>query len=200
MLVLERGYNSVVTIPIETTLLEKGHIFLEGEINEELSNSMIKQIMYLVNCTEIKDIFIHVDSLGGDIRSGLLLYDVIQSYAERIYMICTGKAYSMAAILVACGAKGRRFILPGSEIMLHEPLISSGISGSCSSIKASSERLNEYKELVIKILSKHTGKSKSVINKAISNDNYFSADKSVAFGLCDRIIDFKELTGGFADE
>lgn len=192
MQIIEKGHNTLTTVDIKTKLIEKRHIFIDGEINTELAESVKQQIMYLSESGK-DPIYIHINSCGGSIVAGLLVYDIIQTYKERIFTICTGQAYSMAAVLVASAQEGHRYILPNSEMMIHEPLLSNKIGGNCSSIMATSQRLNEVKEKIDGILSKHTGKTIKQINKATSHDNFFSAEDAIAFGLCDRIIDFNEI-------
>lgn len=196
MVILEKSYNSATTIPIDSKLFEMGHIFIEDEITSESADAIKKQIMYLVCKSADKPICIHINSPGGDINAGLVLYDIIQDYADRIYLVCTGRACSMAAVLLACGKKGRRFMLPNSEVMIHEPLISNQISGNCSSIKATSMRLVAIKEKMNKILANHTGKSLQEIDESTDFDNYMNAQEAVQFGLADRIISFKDVMEG----
>ena len=200
MVILEKSYNSATTIPIDSKLFEMGHIFIENEITSESADAIKKQIMYLVYKSADKPIYIHINSLGGDINAGLVLYDIIQDYADRIYLVCTGRACSMAAVLLACGKKGRRFMLPNSEVMIHEPLISNQISGNCSSIKATSMRLVAIKEKMNKILANHTGKSLQEIDESTDFDNYMNAQEAVQFGLTDRIISFKDVMEGNINE
>lgn len=199
MVILEKSYNSATTIPIDSKLFEMGHIFIEDEITSESVDVIKKQIMYLVCKSADKPIFIHINSPGGDINAGLVLYDIIQDYADRIYLICTGRACSMAAVLLACGKTGHRFMLKNSEAMIHEPLISNQISGNCSSIKATSMRLVSIKEKMNKILANHTGKSLQEIDEATDFDNYMNAQEAVKFGLADRIISFKDIMEGYVN-
>lgn len=199
MVILEKSYNSAITLPIESKLFEKGHIFIENEITSESADAIKKQIMYLVSESEDKPIYIHINSPGGDINAGLVLYDIIQDYADRIYIVCTGRACSMAAILLACGMAGHRFMLQSSEAMVHEPLISNQISGNCSSIKATSMRLVNIKEKLNKILAKHTGKSLQEIDEATSFDNYLNSQEAVQLGLVDKIVSFKDVMEGNID-
>lgn len=196
MVILEKNYNTATTIPIDSKLFEMGHIFIENEITSESADAIKKQIMYLVCKSADKPICIHINSPGGDINAGLVLYDIIQDYADRIYLVCTGRACSMAAVLLACGKTGHRFMLQNSEAMIHEPLISNQISGNCSSIKATSMRLVSIKEKMNKILANHTGKSLQEIDKATDFDNYLNAQEAVEFGLADRIISFKDVVEG----
>lgn len=193
MVILEKSYNSATTIPIDSKLFEMGHIFIEDEITSASADAIKKQIMYLVCKSADKPIYIHINSPGGDINAGLVLYDIIQNYADRIYLICTGRACSMAAVLLACGKTGHRFMLQNSEAMIHEPLISNQISGNCSSIKATSMRLVAIKEKMNKILANHTGKSLQEIDESTDFDNYMNAQEAVQFGLADRIISFKDV-------
>lgn len=196
MVILEKSYNSATTIPIDSKLFEMGHIFIEDEITSASADAIKKQIMYLVYKSADKPIFIHINSPGGDINAGLVLYDIIQDYADRIYLVCTGRACSMAAVLLACGKTGHRFMLQNSEAMIHEPLISNQISGNCSSIKATSMRLVAIKEKMNKILANHTGKSLQEIDESTDFDNYMNAQEAVQFGLADRIISFKDVMEG----
>lgn len=193
MVILEKSYNSATTIPIDSKLFEMGHIFIENEITSESADAIKKQIMYLVCKSADKPIFIHINSPGGDINAGLVLYDIIQDYADRIYLVCIGRACSMAAVLLACGKTGHRFMLKNSEAMIHEPLIFNQISGNCSSIKATSMRLVAIKEKMNKILANHTGKSLQEIDESTDFDNYMNAQEAVQFGLADRIISFKDV-------
>lgn len=196
MIILEKSYNSATTIPIDSKLFEMGHIFIENEITSESADAIKKQIMYLVCESADKSIYIHINSPGGDINAGLVLYDIIQDYSDRIYLVCTGRACSMAAVLLACGKMGHRFMLQNSEAMIHEPLISNQISGNCSSIKATSMRLVSIKEKMNKILANHTGKSLQEIDKATDFDNYLNAHEAVEFGLADKIVSFKDVMEG----
>lgn len=194
MNVVQRGYNSIASIPVEAVLLEKGFVFIEGEITPSLVMEATKQIMYLVNRDDVSDIYILIDSPGGDVQSSLSLCDTISDYSDRIYTVCLSRAYSMAAVIMACGAAGRRLIIPSGELMLHEPLSSGGISGSYSSVKASTERLDSYRKKLIDILCKHSGFKKEAISRFLrSSGRFFSADECLSFGLCDRIIGLSEI-------
>lgn len=200
MVILEKSYNSATTIPIDSKLFEMGHIFIEDEITSESADAIKKQIMYLVCEFADKAIYIHINSPGGDINAGLVIYDIIQDYADRIYLVCTGRACSMAAVLLACGKTRHRFMLQNSEAMIHEPLISNQISGNCSSIKATSMRLVDIKEKMNKILANHTGKSLQEIDEATDFDNYMNAQEAVQFGLVDKIVSFKDVMEGNINE
>lgn len=200
MVITEKSYNSITTIPIESKLFTEGHIFIENEISSETAETVKKQIIYLLGQSSDKPIWLHIDSPGGDITAGLMIYDIIQSFHDRIFCVCTGRACSMAAVILASGARGHRFILPNSETMIHEPLLANGLAGNCSSIEATSKRLIDAKQKLNEILAKHTGRSVEEINEQTSFDNYLSAEETVSLGLADRIISFKEITEGKINE
>lgn len=195
--IVERTHGGTVLVSLETKFLEKRTIFIEGEIDAEVANSFKRRMWYLLSVDNLKAINIILNSPGGEIQAGLLLYDIIQDCVVPINIICTGIAYSMAAVILAGGQKGRRFILKNSEVMIHEPLLTgSGASGNCSSIKATSDRLLKKKKEIDNILSKHTGRSLKEIAKKSKADCYFSAEEAIAFGLCDKIISFNEIVEG----
>ena len=132
---------------------------------------------------------IYINSPGGEVNAGLMIYDAIQGSKLEINMICTGLAASMAAVLLAGGQRGSRYILRHSKVMIHEPLLANGVGGSATSIRKISESIIETREMINEILAKHTGKTVEEINDATSFDNYMRAEEAIAFGLCDRITD-----------
>lgn len=184
--------NGITLVPLETRLLTSRKIFLEGEINQELACSFVRQVMVLAQEDSSQPIDVWINSPGGEINAGLMMYDVIQSCDAPIRMICMGRAYSMAAVLFASGRHGR-FMLPNSELMLHEPLLGNRVGGNSSSIKSISDTLLQTKQRLNRILAKHTGKTEEEIDEATRFDHYFQADESVQFGLCDEICNFAEL-------
>ncbi len=133
-----------------------------------------------------------IDSEGGSINAGMLIYDVIQTSKAPIRTWCIGRAYSMAAVLLACGNHGR-YILPHGEVLLHEPLLQNRVGGSSSSIKAISDSLIEAKQKLNHILVKHTRQSKEAVEMAASYDHFYGARESVEFGLADDVVDFSKL-------
>ncbi len=187
-----RSSRGITLVPNESRLLSERKIFIEGEITDVLACEFIKQVMILTKEDTYSPIHVLVNSPGGEINSGMLMYDVIQASKAPINMYCMGKAYSMAAVLVACGNYGR-YILPHGELMIHEPLLGNRVGGSSSTIKSISENLIETKNMINKILAKHTGKTNLEIEKATKYDHYFNAKESVEFGLCDEIIGFDKI-------
>ena len=190
--VLVKSANGISQVSADSKLLSQRKIFIEGEINEKTACDFIKKIMILNEEDSNKKIDVLINSFGGEINSGMLMYDIIQTSNVPIRMFCIGKAYSMAAVLFACGNHGR-YMLPHGELMLHEPLIRDRVGGNSSSIQSISESLLEAKRKMNLILSRHTGKSEEEIEKATSFDHYFNPEESIRFALCDKIIGFDEL-------
>ena len=182
-------------VPIESKLLSNRKIFIEGIINSETACEFLRQIIFLVSEDTEKPVDVLVNSQGGEINAGFLIYDTIQSCKTPIRLFCVGQAYSMAAIIVACGKHGR-YILPHSELLLHEPLIESQINGSNSSIQAVAKSLMKTKSKINAILSKHTGHSEEEIEATTIGNHFFNAEESVAFGLVDKIIGFNGIMEG----
>lgn len=190
-----KSSNGITLVPAESRLLSDRKIFIEGEINEKTALEFLKQMMILVKEDKNLPIDVLINSPGGKINSGLMMYDVIQSCEAPVRMFCIGGAYSMAAVLFASGKHGR-FMLPNSELMLHEPLISNGVSGNASSIQSISESLLATREKMNGILAKHTGKTVEEIEEATRFDHYYSAEESIAFGLADEIAGFEKIMEG----
>jgi len=194
MNILIRSSSGITQLPLETRLMaDQRRIFVEGEINAGTADEFFKEVLYL-NHESSEPISVFINSPGGEINSGLLMYDVITGSPAPIRMNCMGRAASMAAILFA--SAGERYLLPGSELMIHQPLLGNQVSGNASSLKSISDSLLETKAQMNRILAKHTGKSEAEIDEATSFDHYFSAEEAVAFHLADRIVDFKTMTGG----
>ncbi len=173
-------------VMLSTRHLMNGDLFLTGEITEEMANSFLSQILFLEKNFD-KPVTLYINSPGGGISAGLLIYDMLKESKLTIHMVCAGMAASMAALILASGQKGRRYILPHSKVMIHEPLIEGGIGGSASSIKNISESILKTKELTNQILAEHTGKSIEEIDQATMYDNYMNAEEAVAFGICDHV-------------
>lgn len=172
--------NGIREVSLYTRQLMNRNIFIQGEMNPTMINDVLNQIMYLAG-NDASPINMFINSNGGEVNSGLILYDVLQEIDIPVNMYCTGMAASMAAIILAGGQKNRRFILPHSKVMIHEPLILGGVGGSASSIKTISNSILETKEILNGILAKHTGKTIDEINEATSYDNYMNAEESIRY-------------------
>lgn len=190
-----KSSNGITLIPVETRLLADRKLFIEGEINQQSACDFIKKILLL--CKEDADapIDVLINSPGGEISAGLLMYDCIQSSKTPIRMFCMGTAYSMGALLFACGNHGR-YMLPHSELMLHEPLLGSEVHGNASSIRSIFDSLMDTRKKMNQILAKHTDKTEEEIEKATSFDHYFSPEEGIEFGLADEIIGFNKIMEG----
>lgn len=179
--------DGIREVTLNSKLLVERKIFITDEINMEMANEFAKTIMYLDDGDQ--DIDIYINSTGGEVMAGLVMYDVIQAAKSPINIYCVGQAYSMAAILLACGTKGRRFMLPHSKAMIHEPLIAGGVGGSATSIRNVSESILETKRMLVELLEKHTDRNMEEVEKAISYDNYMTPEEAIQFGLCDKVVE-----------
>ena len=190
-----KSSNGITLVPADSKLMSDRKVFIEGEINHEAACDFLKKIMLLISEDKNKSIDVFINTPGGEINSGMLIYDVIQSSNTPIRMFCIGRAYSIGALLFACGKHGR-YILPHGEVMIHEPLLSHPVNGNSSSIKSISENLLETKNKMNQLLAKHSGRSVRDIEKATSYDHYFSANESIEFGLCDEIVGMDKIMEG----
>lgn len=175
-------------VPTEVKLLSECRtVFLEKEITTASANEFKHTIMYLLHANPDGPITIHIDSPGGEISAGMEIYDAIKKLTVDVTIVCTGKAYSMAAIILAGGQKGRRVLWPHAKVLIHEPLISSGVAGSTTDIQKKAEEMTRAKRDLVDVLSSDTGKSKEEIKKAISFDNYMTPHEAIDFGIADHI-------------
>lgn len=176
----ERSYD------IYSKLLEERIIFITGEINDALANTVVAQLLYLEAKAPQKDITMYINSPGGSVSAGLAIYDTMNYISCDVVTICIGMAASMGAFLLSSGAKGKRFSLPSSEIMIHQPL--GGAQGQASDIKIQAEHILKTKKKLNTILASNTGRSFEEIERATDRDNYLSADDALVYGLIDKIF------------
>jgi len=182
----EESANGVREVALLTKHLMQRKLYLVGEIDTDMAVDFVSQLMYLAKESD-EPIDIYINSPGGSVIAGLMIYDVIAGMKTPINMYCMGMAASMAAVILAGGQKGRRFILPHSKMMIHEPLLENGAGGSATSIKRKAESILDTKATLNTILAKHTGKSVEEIDEATAYDNYMNATECIEFGLCDAI-------------
>ena len=175
-------------ISLESHLLSKGRLFITDEITMKTASDFVQNLMYLRN--ELPDIRVrvYINSPGGEINAGLMIYDFLKGLDSDYDIVCMGMAASMAAVILAGGPKGRRCILPHSKIMIHEPLLAGSIGGSASSIQRTAESILKEKRILTEILMKDTERSMEDVEKAVSFDNYMNAKEAIEFGFCDKII------------
>ena len=176
----ERSYD------IYSRLLRDRIIFLSEEVNDVTASLVVAQMLFLEGEDPDKDIQFYINSPGGSITSGMAIYDTMQYIRCDVSTICVGMAASMGAFLLAAGAPGKRFALPNSEIMIHQPL--GGMQGQATDIKIHADRIIRIKETLNKILSERTGKPIEQIQQDTERDNFMSADEAAAYGLIDKVI------------
>lgn len=188
MNMIQKSSNGVTLIPVESRLLSERKVFLEGEITSSSAGEFVKTVMYLVKEDSEKPIDVFINSLGGSVNdAGLMIYDFLKGLKTEVNLHCMGIAASMAAILMAGGAKGHRYIWPHGGMMIHQPHLTGGIGGNATTIMQTAEEIMKRKSVIVGLLSADTGKSAEEIEAAISFDNYMDAEESIAFGLCDTI-------------
>lgn len=176
----ERAYD------IYSRLLKDRIIMLSGEITDQLANSIIAQLLFLASEDSEKDIQLYINSPGGVITAGMAIYDTMEYIKPHVNTICMGMAASMAAFLLACGEKGKRFALPNSEIMIHQPL--GGAQGQATEIRIAAERIIKIKGRLNKILSEKTGQSIDIIERDTERDHFMFSEDALKYGLIDKII------------
>lgn len=184
-IVVENELSGERSYDIFSRLLKNRIILISGEINDSVSSSVIAELLYLDSINH-DDISIYINSPGGSVSSGLAIYDTINFVKSDVSTICVGMAASMGAFLLSSGKKGKRFALPNSEIMIHQPL--GGAEGQATEIKIVCEHILKLKNKLNKILSKNTGKNIKTIEKDTERDNYMSSNDALNYGLIDKII------------
>ncbi len=189
MQTLKKTNSGIQSLNLDSVLLDKRMIFLDTEITPESANLILKQFLFLESADPYEPIKLIINSNGGQVTAGLMIYDVIQACSCDVDIYCTGMTASMAAVLLASGKKGHRFILPHSEVMIHEPLIANGFGGSATTIEKTTQNILKVKAQINQLLAKHTGNSVKEIDRATAFDNYMTATEAVQFGLCDKIVD-----------
>ncbi|BBA85008.1 ATP-dependent Clp protease proteolytic subunit [Candidatus Nardonella dryophthoridicola] len=185
---LNNNINTFYDIYIK--LLKNRIIFLYGIINDRLSSNIISQLLFLESENNKKDISIYINSPGGIITSGLSIYDTMMIVKPDIKTICLGQACSMASLILSAGKKGKRFCLPNSKIMIHQPL--GGYYGQASDIEIHTKEILKIKIKMNELLSKHTGKSIDEIEKDSDRDYFFDSEEAIKYGLIDSIIEYKD--------
>ena len=176
----ERAYD------IYSRLLKERIIFLGTQVDDQVANSIIAQLLYLESVDPKKDIKLYVNSPGGSVSAGLAIYDTMQYIKADVSTICVGLAASMGAVLLAAGAKGKRFSLPNSKVMIHQ--VMGGAQGQASDIKIQAEEILKVKDNLNRILAKHTGQSMKKLEGDTDRDNYMSAEEAKEYKLIDKII------------
>ena len=186
-MVIDQVGNNERSYDIYSRLLEDRIIFLSGEINDQMANTIVAQLIFLEGKNPDKDIFMYINSPGGSVSAGMAIYDTMQYIKCDVSTICIGMAASMAAVILSSGAKGKRVCLPHSEVMIHQPL--GGTQGQASDILLHARHIEKTRETLNKILAENTGKSVEEVTAACERDNFMTAEEAKAFGLVDRVLD-----------
>lgn len=186
-MVVDQVGNNERSYDIYSRLLEDRIIFLSGEINDQMANSIVAQLIYLEGKNPDKDIFMYINSPGGSVSAGLAIYDTMNYIKCDVSTICIGMAASMAAVILSSGTKGKRICLPHSEVMIHQPL--GGAQGQQSDIEIQAKHISKTRELLNKILADNTGKDVKTLQKDTDRDNYMDAKTAVKYGLVDKIFE-----------
>ncbi len=184
--VIEKSNQGERAYDIYSRLLKERIIFLGAPINDAVSNTIIAQLLFLESENSKKDIKLYINSPGGSVTDGLAIYDTMQYIKCDVSTIAVGMAASMAAVLLTAGAKGKRFALPNSEMLLHQ--VMGGAEGQATDIKIKAEQILKIKERLNKILVKHTGQNLKKIEKDSDRDYYITAPEAVKYGLIDKVI------------
>jgi len=180
----ERAYD------IYSRLLKERVVFLVGEVNDHSANLIVAQMLFLESENPDKDIHFYINSPGGSVTAGMAIYDTMQFIKPHVSTLCIGQAASMGAFLLTAGEKGKRFCLPNSRVMIHQPL--GGFRGQASDIEIQAKEILYLKSRVNSILAHHSGKTLEQIQKDTDRDNFLSAQEAVAYGLIDQVVDKKE--------
>jgi len=191
-MVVEQTPRGERAFDIYSRLLKERIIFLTGPIDDYISNLVIAQLLFLESENPEKDISIYINSPGGIISSGLAIYDTMQFVKPEVATLCVGQAASMGSLLLAGGAAGKRFVLPNSRVMIHQPL--GGFQGQASDIEIHAKEILVMKQKVNEILAKHTGKSLKKIEQDTDRDNFLNADEAKSYGIIDDILDSRDDT------
>ncbi len=185
-MVIEQSGRGERSYDIYSRLLKERVIFLVGPVNDQTANLVVAQLLFLESENPDKDISFYINSPGGSVSAGLAIYDTMQFIKPDISTLCTGMAASMGAFLLAAGAKGKRFSLPNSRIMIHQP--SGGAQGQASDIDIQAREILYLRERLNGIMAEHTGKTIEQIAKDTERDNFMSAQDAVEYGLIDKVM------------
>lgn len=185
-MVIEQSGRGERAYDIYSRLLKERVVFLVGPVNEVSANLIVAQLLFLESENPDKDVFFYINSPGGSVSAGLAVYDTMQFIKPNVSTLCIGQAASMGALLLAAGAKGKRFCLPNSRVMIHQPM--GGFQGQASDIEIHAREILYLKGRLNEILAKHTGQKVEQIERDTDRDNFLAADDAVKYGLVDRVM------------
>jgi ATP-dependent Clp protease protease subunit len=185
-MVIEQSGRGERAYDIYSRLLKERVVFLVGPVTEVTANLIVAQLLFLESENPDKDIFFYINSPGGSVSAGLAVYDTMQFVKPDVSTLCIGQAASMGALLLAAGDKDKRFVLPNSRVMIHQPM--GGFSGQASDVEIQAREILYLRGRLNEILAKHTGKTVEVIAKDTDRDNFLSAEDAVKYGIVDKVL------------
>ena len=190
--VIEQSGRGERAFDIYSRLLKERIVFLVGPVTDESANLVVAQLLFLESENPDKDIFFYINSPGGSVTAGMSIYDTMNFIKPHVSTLCLGQAESMGAFLLSAGEKGKRFALPNSRIMIHQPLISGGLAGQASDIEIHAKELLKIKEKLNRLLAKHCDRDLADLERDTDRDNYMSADEAKEYGLIDQVLENRE--------
>ena len=185
--VIEQTGNGERSYDIFSRLLKDRIVFVDGEIDDASANIIVAQLLFLESQNPDKDISLYINSPGGSVTAGLAIYDTMQHIRPDVQTICLGQCASMAAVLLAGGTKNKRFALPSSRVMIHQPW--GGVQGQASDINIQAKEIIRLKKLTIKYFAEHTGKSEKQVTADMERDFYMTAEDALEYGIIDKVMD-----------
>ena len=193
-MVIEQSGRGERAYDIYSRLLRERVVFLVGPVNDQSANLVIAQLLFLESENPDKDISLYINSPGGSVSAGLAIFDTMQFIKPDVSTLCVGMAASMGAFLLAAGAKGKRFTLPNSRVMIHQPL--GGIQGQASDIEIHAKEILALRDKLNAILAQQTGQSLETIARDTDRDNFMSAQDALQYGIVDKVLTHRESTDG----
>lgn len=185
-IVVEQSARGERSYDIYSRLLKERVIFLVGQVEDHMANLVVAQLLFLESENPDKDIHLYINSPGGSVTAGMSIYDTMQFIKPDVSTMCIGQACSMGSLLLAAGANGKRFALPHSRVMIHQPL--GGFQGQASDIAIHAQEIMTIKERLNQVLAKHTGQPMEVVEKDTDRDNFMSAEQAMEYGLIDKVL------------
>ncbi len=189
-MVIEQSGRGERAYDIYSRLLKERVVFLVGPVNDATANLIVAQLLFLESENPDKDIYFYINSPGGSVSAGLAIYDTMQFIKPEVSTLCIGQAASMGAFLLTAGAKGKRYCLPNSRVMIHQPL--GGFQGQASDIEIHAKEILYLKDRLNGMLAKHTGQPIETIERDTDRDNFMSAEEAVNYGLIDKVLENRE--------
>ncbi len=193
-MVIEQSGRGERAYDIYSRLLRERVVFMVGPVNDQTANLVIAQLLFLESENPDKDISLYINSPGGSVSAGLAIFDTMQFIKPDVSTLCVGMAASMGAFLLAAGAKGKRFSLPNSRVMIHQPL--GGVQGQASDIEIHAKEILALRDKLNKILSERTGQSLETISRDTDRDNFMSAEDALQYGIVDKVLTHRESSDG----